>query len=81
MRYRAFSLAIAAALAVAAGPPAHAQFFYPTIIVPPPAQNLVLPKRTPKPTTPLSKQSQPQPPDTPPPVQGSDRYQGRTLIR
>lgn len=82
MRSWAIGRAVAAAaLVTAAGAPVHAQFFYPTIIVPPPAQHQVMPRQTPKPAQPSANQGQQQPPDPAPIPQGGDRYQGRTLVR
>ena len=67
---------VGAALAVAANPPAQAQFMtgnYPVIIVPPPAQNFVVPK--PKPTPP------PKTNDAPPPAPDQSKcYQGRARV-
>jgi hypothetical protein len=50
VKARILRLGVGAALAVAASPPAQAQFMtgnYPVLIVPPPAQNLVVPKPKP----------------------------------
>jgi hypothetical protein len=63
--------------------PAHAQVFgnYPVIIVPPPAQNYVLPKPAPRPPPP----DRPKPTDAPAPATSAapapaGRYQGRTFV-
>ncbi len=55
MKSKVFGAVAGLALVVAAGAPAQAQFMsnYPAlIIIPPPAQNLVMPKPAPKPAKP-----------------------------
>jgi hypothetical protein len=82
IKARVFRLAAGLALALGgAAAPAEAQFMtnYPVIIVPPPAQNLVLPPK-PKPAAPqpdASAQS-PNTPNTPGP--GQCYYQGKTRV-
>lgn len=77
---RARRVAGALALAGFATAPARAQFMtgaYPVLIVPPPAQSLVIPK-PPKP-----RQTQPPEPSAPQPDTGGDQsrcYQGRAKI-
>ena len=82
IKARVFRLAAGLALALGglAGP-AEAQFMtnYPVIIVPPPAQNLVLPPK-PKPPAPKPDASA-QSPDTPnPPGSGQCHYEGKTRV-
>ena len=81
MKPRVFCAAAGLAFAVAASAPAEAQFMtsYPAIIVvPPPAQNYVMPKPAPKPTPAKPITSAP-PPDTQAP-NVSQCYQGRTRV-
>jgi hypothetical protein len=68
-----------ALLAFGAPFPAYGQFFsnYPVIIVPPPAQNYVLPKPAPRPPPPPDK---PKPAGAPNPGDVSQCYQGRTRV-
>ena len=58
--------------------PAYGQFFsnYPVIIVPPPAQDYVLPKPAPKSPPP----DRPKPPDAPAQAAPTGHYQGRTFV-
>ena len=80
VKARILRLGVGAALAVAASPPAQAQFMtgnYPVLIVPPPAQNLVVPK--PKPVQ-APKVDVP-PPDAPPRAPDQSKcYQGRARV-
>jgi hypothetical protein len=76
MKARILCLGVGAALAVAASPLAQAQFMtgtYPVIIVPPPAQNFVVPK--PKPTPPPKTNDA-----RPPALDQSKCYQGRARV-
>jgi hypothetical protein len=78
MKTKVCGLAMSAAIIALGAPlPASAQFFsnYPVIVVPPPAQNYVLPK-PPKP--PLEKPKPPDAPTTEP--QPQQTYQGRTHV-
>jgi hypothetical protein len=61
--------------------PAYGQFFsnYPVIIVPPPAQNYVLPKPAPK-SPPDKPKPADKPADAPNPGDVTQCYQGRTKI-
>jgi hypothetical protein len=80
MKSKILGLAAGLALAVATSLPAQAQFMsspYPVIIVPPPAQKLVVPKPAPKQAEP-PKTAAP-PPDAPPSGLGNC-YQGRTKV-
>ena len=78
MRAKAFGLAAGFALALGSAAPADAQFFanYPVIIVPPPAQNLVMPKPAPKPAKPSASA----PPSEAPAPEVQCHYQGQTRI-
>ena len=74
---------LAAGLALALGGlagPAEAQFMtnYPVIIVPPPAQNLVVPK--PSPTTNQLNRQYPPPPDSSATDASQCTYQGRVKV-
>jgi hypothetical protein len=80
MKTNAFRFAAGVALFAFGEPfPAHAQFpgNYPVIIVPPPAQNYVVPKPAPKPPP-----DKPKPPDSPAQAAPAPtgRYQGRTFV-
>jgi hypothetical protein len=69
-------------LAFAASSPARGQFMsnYPVIIVPPPAQNLVLPPK-PKPAQRATQPAPAAPPsDAPAQAQGPCRFQGQTRV-
>jgi len=83
MKTKAFRIAGGVALLALGSPfPARAQFFsnYPVIIVPPPAQNLVMPPRpAPKPAPAKPNASAP-PPDTPNGPDVTQCYQGRTKV-
>jgi hypothetical protein len=79
MNSKAFGAVAALALPVVAGAPAHAQFMsgYPVVIVvPPPAQNLVMPKPARKPIKPSTSA----PPSAASPPDLSQCYQGRTRV-
>jgi hypothetical protein len=79
MRTKAFRIAGGVALLAFGAPlPASAQFNYPMIIVPPPAENYVAPK--PAPTAPPPEKAKPaeRPADAPNPGDHSQCYQGRT---
>jgi hypothetical protein len=79
MKSKVVGAAAGIALAVAAGTPAEAQFMsnYPAvIIVPPPAQSLVMPKPAPK----TSKPTASEPPSVTPPPNLSQCYQGRARV-
>jgi hypothetical protein len=65
-----------ALLAFGAPLPACAQFNYPMIIIPPPAQNYALPKPAPKAPPP----EKPKPADALTPGDVSQCYQGRTKV-
>jgi hypothetical protein len=72
-----FGLALSfAALALTTGSPAHAQFApnFPMIIVPPPAQNIIVQRPTPT-TTQMDRQY---PAPVPPPEVHRCHYQGQT---
>jgi hypothetical protein len=77
MKTNTFRLAAGVGLIAFGAPfPACGQFFsnYPVIIVPPPAQNYVVPKPRPKQPPDKSK------PADPPPTEPTGRYQGRTYV-
>jgi hypothetical protein len=79
MNSKVFGAVAALALPVVVGAPAHAQFMssYPVmIVIPPPTQNLVMPKPAPKPIKPSTSAptSAASPPDP------SQCYQGRTRV-
>ena len=79
MNKKVLGAVVGLAHAVVAGAPAHAQFMssYPVVIVvPPPAQNLVMPKSAPKPIKPST--SAPTSAASPPDL--SQCYQGRTRV-
>ena len=79
MNSKLFGAVAGLALPVVAGAPAHSQFMssYPVVIViPPPAQNLVMPKPAPKPIKPST--SAPTSAASPPDL--SQCYQGRTRV-
>jgi hypothetical protein len=81
MKTKAFRIAGGVALLAFGAPlPACAQFNYPLIIVPPPAQNYVLPKPAPK--APPAEKPKPEgnPADTLNPGDHSQCYQGRTKV-
>jgi hypothetical protein len=79
MKTRAFRIAGGAALLAFGAPlPACAQFNYPMIIVPPPAQNHVLPKPVPKAPPAEKPKATDEPGDVLNPVDVSRCYQGRT---
>ena len=73
LRFAAAATVAGLALLMGAGAPARAQFFsnYPVVVVPPPpAQNLILPKRS---------APKPNPTQTPqPPAQRSEEFHGQT---
>jgi hypothetical protein len=76
---KVFGAVAGLALPVVAGAPAHSQFMssYPVVIViPPPAQNLVMPKPAPKP----NKSSTSAPPSAASPPDLSQCYQGKTRV-
>ncbi len=79
MKAKALGFVVGIAVAAGAIGPADAQFFpnYPVIIVPPPAQNLVVPR--PKPTP---KPAQPAPAAPPPDAsaQSQCHFQGQTRV-
>jgi hypothetical protein len=82
MKTKAFGIAGGVAvLAFGAPLPACAQFNYPMIIVPPPAQNYVLPKPTPKAPPPEKPKPAEKPADASNPGgDASQCYQGRTKV-
>ena len=76
---KVFGAVAGLALSVVSGAPAYAQFMssYPVVIVvPPPAQNLVMPKPAPKPIKPSTSA----PPSAAPPPDTSQCYQGKTRV-
>jgi len=80
VKINAFQFAAGVAFIAFGSPfPAYGQLFtnYPVIIVPPPAQNYVLPKPAPK-----SPPDRPKPPDTPAQAAPAPagHYQGRTFV-
>ncbi len=79
---RALLAVAGVALGFAAGGPAEAQFFAPgypaVIVVPPPAQGMVLPRRTRPEATPPAVQ--PPPADNEPGPNHTCSYQGRTRV-
>ena len=81
MKARAFGFAVGIALAAGAVAPADAQFFanYPVIIVPPPAQNMAIPKPAPRPA---AKPAQPATAAAPgnAPAQTQCHFQGQTRV-
>ncbi len=81
MKTKAFRIAGGVALLAFGAPlPACAQFNYPMIIVPPPAQNYVLPKPAPKTPPPEKPKPAEKPAGALNPGDVSQCYQGRTKI-
>ncbi len=79
MKTKAFRIAGGVALLAFGAPlPACAQFTYPMIIVPPPAQNYVVPK--PKAPPPDKLKPADKPVDAPNPGDMSQCYQGRAKV-
>jgi hypothetical protein len=79
MNSKLFCVLASLALPIVAGAPAQAQFMssYPVVIViPPPAQNLVMPKPAPKPIKPSTSA----PPSAASPPDLSQCYQGKTRV-
>jgi hypothetical protein len=80
MKTKAFGIAGGVALLAFGAPlPACAQFNYPMIIVPPPAQNYVVPRPAPK-APPEKPKSADKPAEAPNPGDASQCYQGRTKV-
>ena len=81
MKNKAFRIAGGVALLAFGAPlPARAQFSYPMIIVPPPAQNYVAPKLAPKAPPPEKPRPADKPADASNPGDASQCYQGRTKV-
>jgi hypothetical protein len=81
MKTKAFRIAGGVALlACGAPPPACAQFTYPMIVVPPPAQNYAAPKPAPKAPPPEKPKPADKPADAPNPGEVTQCFQGRTRV-